>query len=431
MALQEQYIYEKTTAQLLLNYHRAGTWENPQISKDTLAYRPITNENLSTWDAAIYNCLSQHGYRPVSNCYESFKASFFPAFPWFWRFTGLDFRGISLLNYFVFALIFYAGLRFFRCSASRRPWLFLLGLTFPSSLIFALPYSESLFLLFGLLTAWFWLRGQARLFAVFFTLLLLVRPAAFFFSLAALLVWALRAFYRGGVYPKGPLAQAALLAHFIAPATVFSLHYFQAGSLTAYFEATEVHQSFFKKPWPLSDWSHEGFALSSAAMGLLLIPAALGSLFVLFRPAFWQKKSRLRQLDAVALFYCGGLFFFWILQSGGSLHSLHRFIFASPAFFWLLLRAVAVQKKGLKIAYLLLALAIALLFVLGSAYGGHAFHLEYLGLVFIFLNLSFWLFLPQRFGASAKLAMLLLLLMQVWWTTYLHNQLLSNAWIFT
>lgn len=432
-ALQNPEIYRATGARVLLNYERSGSWDAPVITKDTIDYRSISNDNLNTWDAAIYDCIRRYGYRPVAACYESFKASFFPAFPYLWRFTGLDFRGISLFNYLLFTISL-GGLMLWLGPKDKEAWqASLLSLSFPAAIVYALPYSESLFLALGLASAYWAVRAKPFYFGLFFGLLLLVRPAVLFISVATLLSAILWAYHQGRRLWQLPLFWAGLLGQSLALALILGLHYYQARSFLAYFEATAITESFLKWPWPISDWSFESFGLSSSALFLVMLPAGVFSLRLLFWARFWRQADAYRLVDATAVFYAGGLALFWLLQSGGSTHSLHRFIFSSPAFWWLLFRA----RQSITWTYpqilaaLLLGLGLSLLLVLSSDYGGHRLVPEFWGLLLVPGSLALWFWLVKSKTWYRPLVVLVWTVIGIWWATYLQNQMLSNAWIFT
>lgn len=104
-----------------------------------------TNKNLLSWDAFWYYDISLHGYTYYPD--KISNVAFFPGFPMFWRFLNVSPIEICIIN----------GVLFIVCIAKLFS-LFDLPVVFkmilvstPSFIFFVLPYSESLFFLFGIL----------------------------------------------------------------------------------------------------------------------------------------------------------------------------------------------------------------------------------------------------------------------------------------
>lgn len=430
---QNESVYKQSFAYLSLNYQRIGGWQDYSITKDTLPYLPITENNLSNWDAAIYHCLKQHGYAQGRDCYDSFKASFFPGFPLLWKFSSVGFRGISLINYALYALSIIIVLGHFKLKPLEKFGFFTLLLISPSALIFAIPYSEALFTFSGVLAIHAYLKQKKGLFFLAFYTLLLTRVAGLFILTAILVIACLQFvtlwkkkrqdFWQGYAF-------IALFSSTLAIGTYLGLVYWQQGSLNAYFQATQLHQSFFKWPWPLQDWSTESFGMSTAAIGAVLLPA------VIFSLTFFYQQLRLKlnltakeKILAVATLYWAGLFVFELLHSGGIIHSLHRFVFCSPLFVFAA-AFIYTRKPVLFIYFALAGLVIGLILWQTNAYAGYFWRSELSGM--LFWPLWFILLYVNRLPAiGLKWFLAPLVLVFLWWHTYLLNQLLSNAWIFT
>jgi len=124
-----------------------------------------------------------------------------------------------------------------------------------------------------------------------------------------------------------------------------------------------------------------------------------------------------------------------LLLRGGSLHSLCRFILASPMFFIVFILlwenkpgAFSFKKPSLLFALPLAALMFFLHFV---DYGGSRFSFEYVGMFILILLAALLYFIPL----GAKPFTLLLwggaFIINVVWVAYLFNDFLCGGWIFT
>lgn len=430
--LQDQENYERSVGRFMLNYVREGTWSEPDIYKDTVAYLAITEDNISAWDAAIYNCIRQHGYQAGHQCYDDFKSAFLPGFPLLWRASFLGFRGISVLNYLLYALSLALLISYFQFPQSWRYWLFALLLCFPDAIIYAIPYSEALFTLSGTLAALAYIKNQKILFTLAFAALMLTRVASLFVLLAVVLMALLLFAYRGKKHGNNSLwLWLAMGASVLAYLVYFSMLWQAGREPWEYLTATNIGEAFLRWPQNFRDWSHESFGMSSVATFTVLLPAFVFSCWHIFqKKKILANSSRQRQVFTVSGFYLAGIFLFTLLHSGGSLHSLHRFTFCSPAFLFVLFYSI--KKRPFPLwttpVFGLLATYAFWYFV---PYAGHEFKPELLGIFLIPLFLVSMVSLRPQRSWPFRIYLGLLLLVGIWWATYLHNQLLSNAWIFT
>jgi len=101
-----------------------------------------TNSSLNSGDAGFYHSAMQEGYQATGK--HSKNPGFFPLFSYFWRWTHLDFVGISILN----GLLFLTSLSFL-CKI-LKPDKIILGFFMASPYLFFMwvPLSESLFFFF-------------------------------------------------------------------------------------------------------------------------------------------------------------------------------------------------------------------------------------------------------------------------------------------
>src|SRR5690606_15706247 len=103
----------------------------------------IPNENnLLNYDAKWYHSIATEGYRYIQGMCN---IAFFPLFPLVWKTLKVSEATISLFNFCVFAGAFVWLFK----SGKFSIWSLLFMLTLPSTIFFALPYSEAVFFLSG------------------------------------------------------------------------------------------------------------------------------------------------------------------------------------------------------------------------------------------------------------------------------------------
>lgn len=140
------------------------------------------NDNILKWDAFWYTSIKTNGY--YYHWYEPSNSAFFPLFPYLWKFLFLSNVGIALFNFVL--LLLSLGLLYFNFDLNSRQ--LFIYLSIPSSIFFFLPFSESLFFLFGtiMLTGFHKNNLKLILMGLFFTSL--TRATAMFFVPAIILM---------------------------------------------------------------------------------------------------------------------------------------------------------------------------------------------------------------------------------------------------
>src|SRR5262249_1845223 len=135
-----------TLGKISFNY----AWQGEEIIRTADPYNAITNGNLDHWDAFHYNNIRTNGYDFQKNKDASPAVfAFFPLFPYAWKISGLDFRGIVILNYFLFVIAAWLASMLFPENKSRG-WpvsllVFIALLVLPSAISFRIPYPEAFF----------------------------------------------------------------------------------------------------------------------------------------------------------------------------------------------------------------------------------------------------------------------------------------------
>jgi len=101
--------------------------------------------NYLNWDAEWYLSIVLEGYSYIGN--STCNLAFFPVFPYLWKFSLLNEVGISIINFFLFVTSL--NLLLYKVNNSVTQIIYFLSL--PSMFFFAIPYSESIFFVFGTL----------------------------------------------------------------------------------------------------------------------------------------------------------------------------------------------------------------------------------------------------------------------------------------
>ncbi len=436
---QNDKIYYNTIGLVSQNYERTDDYKISKVSKP---YLMIENDNFLHWDASIYNCIKENYYKAEDSCYGKVRAAFFPLFPFLWKITGASPIIISILNYLIFILALSLLIIYLLPkNIYLRATTFILLITFPTSVIYMIPYSESLFMLCMTISVLGLLKDKYLLYFIGALLLAMVRPATLFVILA-IIASEIFFFLKKGDFKcliKNIISKS--LPFLVGYLIVIILQYLSSGSWTAFVDAQKYWTGGFQRIVNISDWSIEGFGMNTFSIFFIAIPA-MGFLIYLglrikSKKQFMVKlidKTNKKYLFLISLFYFAGILLFSILTSGGNFHSLFRFLICSPLFFTAVLILIS---KILSIDTKLLALVFTTLFLLLFTYmslvdyGGDRLQFSFVGLFMLVITSGYILF--RRF-LSIKLdliALSLIVFINTVWNTYMLNAFFSNGWIFT
>jgi len=440
--LQHDKIYHHTLGVISENYERVGGWDNYEIKKTSRPYLQIKNDNFETWDAGIYKCISERMYRSEYDCYGHVRSAFFPLFPLLWKITHCTPIGISVINYFLFILsVAFLVMFLLKTTLSDKLVTYTLLIALPSAVIYYMPYTEALFLFTMTIAAIGLLKKKYWMFFAGSLLMSMVRPATVFILIAVVLA-ELVIFIKNKNY-RSLIKEIIFksLPFFIGYFCALFIQYLSSGSWTAFIEAQKYWTGGVQVVKGISDWSIEGFGLSSFAIFFVCLPAMLFTLFLLVNRSKTTKDYILKIKDynsgylfLISIFYLTGILGFTLLTSGGNLHSFSRFILASPLFFIALLIFLDyLSGKPLKLIVLFFfTLTFLLVLFLNIVdYGGGRMQFSFFGL-YMFIVISLFLIIKKTISLPAQIMITLALVMLVTiWNTFLLNIFLSNGWIFT
>lgn len=441
--LQNDKIYHNTLGLISENYERIGGWNNFEIKKVSKPFLEIKNENFTNWDAGIYKCINERMYTMEDSCYGNVRAAFFPLFPILWKITNSTPIVMAIINYFLF-IISIALLVIFllNTTLSHRLITYTILISLPSTIIYFIPYTEALFLFTMTVAAIGIIKKKYWIYFLGSFLLAMVRPATVFILLAIIFAEFLiliknrnfRFFINELILKSLPFIFGYFCAIFI--------QYLYSGSWTAFIEAQKHWAGEVQLVKVLSDWSVEGFGLSSFSIFLVCIPAILFSLFLFIR---WDKNSigdfvlkikdyKTEYLLLVSVFYLVGIFVFTIVTSGGNLHSFFRFTLASPPFYiaLLILLNYLLSKSINFYAVIFIVLSLMLILFLNIVdYGGERIQFAFFGL-YMFIATGLFLIVRNKIPQPSQIIIFsVLVFLNTIWNTYLLNAFFSDGWIFT
>ena len=228
---------------------------------------------------------------------------------------------------------------------------------------------------------------------------------------------------------------------------VFFMFYLNSGSFTKYFESNYAGWKVaFSIPQKISDWSTEGFGMNVFTIFFVIIP----SLIILinnFVKLIRSEKSK--ELPTVfkgnlsfikeyffnfSIVYFWGIFFYVIFFQNGSLNGLSRYIFASPFIFIYLFNVIPVLKKlNTSIFFILInvLLVASLIMLTGFRKLDPSLNFNDSGFFTLFLDFIFLFSIKYMNNIVKIFSLLILILYNIVWITYLYNIYLCNGWIFT
>jgi len=439
-ALQNKTIFEKTLENIAHTYERIETKESYKILKTPNPYVEVSAEKFLRWDAEIFGFIKDRRYINEEKYKGEIRAAFFPLFPAVWRVSGFSARSISIFNYLIFILsVAILMAQFYKGSLKEKVPIYTILITLPTSVIYHIPYSESLFMLFMTVVAIGIVRQKYWLYFVGAMLLAMVRPATIFVLLAILAVEGVRFLQSRG--EKGRVLE--LIKRSIIKARPFVLGYFvtiliqyeSSGSWSSFYEAHLLWARLLPSASGITDWSVEGFGMNVFSIFFVSSPAMISSVVILKKTSI-KELSKRQYLLLISLLYLSGILIFTILTSHGNLHSFFRFVMASPLFYLSVILALdqitSLSSKFRLRLFTAMFLSLSSFFAV-VGYGGGILKFEYTGLFLLLgitgLALSHKKHLPPK--TSRRIAFSGLVFFSIVWNTYMLNAFLCNAWTFT
>ena len=438
-ALQNQTFFENTLGTVAHSYERTDTKMGFKISDNPTPYVAVTQEKYLMWDAEIFSFIRDRNYVFEKEFRGEVRSAFFPLFPFIWKTTGLSPRGVSALNYFIFILsmaLLFACLKPKPSIKNKSKWPFFIALiTLPTTIVYHIPYSESLFMLCMTVVVIGVLKEKYGMYFFGALLLAMVRPATVFVLISLLAIEAFRFVSKrdSNVLIKNSILRGApfVLGYLL----VFFIQWTTSGSWTSFFDAHLMWASGLPENTGITDWSVEGYGMNVFSIFLIAIPAC-----VLSGKIIWENRgNKMEKRDYVllcSLLYISGILIFTILTSNGNIHSLFRFIMASPLFYiaaiLLFYDFEKLKPTSIKLNTIFIALCISMLaFVALVSYGGNVFQFKFLGMLLL-MGYTFFAINYKRLHRPFRVVVFCALtLTSTVWNTYLLNMMFCNGWTFT
>lgn len=279
----------------------------------------LQQKNLLNWDAAHYEFIKNYGY-------EGFRTAFFPLFPFFWKALNVAPIGIAVINGFVFIISISILAYYFEVNLRNQ----LLLLSVPSLFFMFVPYTESLFFLFGTLLIIGLHRNNIPLIAIGLLFSSMVRPSAYVFIPAIIITEYLTMSSLSLFFKRAAGFSLIIISGLFI---TILIQYYYTHQWFAFFEAQKGWDNQLRIPkLPLTSWSGDNIVRLDGSALLVGCIALIALLKLAFSHFYYKVKTGLSKAFIFPLLYLTGMSLIVLLFRGGSLYSLNRFIYASPYF---------------------------------------------------------------------------------------------------
>jgi len=344
---------------------------------------------------------------------------------------------------FAFSLVMLSSLFLSSIDFDRkdRMILFALALTLPSVFSFYIPYCEATFIFTMSIALWGLFNNKKWLFYVGMVLFALSRPSFMIIGLA---------FICSDIYflmlnkNNKPFLKELLLKLLPILAGMFITFYIQYLSSGSFFKMFEIHSEFwdhnFQLPTTITDWSLEGYGMSIFAIVCIIFPASLLHFINWLKHlkdkfnqpvSLFSPDTRKEYLFHFSIIYFIGNFLFVMLTQGGNLNVLYRYILVSP-FFYIFIFMMASKLKAIEVkTQLIILIPMAVIGFLALIHGPYQHGISYLDMGYFYFVLALFYFIYlNRMKEPLKIRLLIVLvLFNTIWLTYLFNNFLNNSFI--
>ena len=396
---------------------------NKTITNSNKPFEKITSEKMTVWDGSHYNFIKEEMYSDIKNF------AYYPLFPLFWKATGLSTFGISLLNIFLFALGMWVMFKIFANNISWKHLLILLCV--PYLVIFMMPYSESLYFLFIALGLYGMLKEKYWLYFLGFLFASMTKSSSLLFLILFFCLEVLNALNHRNITL---FFKRFLKAVFPVILGMFLVMMFQYILGAPSFFQSIISQKYWGKTLslpklPFSFWSNESRSITVPFLCLYFVPmlVVIGREFVLsLKNRTKQEIDKWKYVRLVCIVFLIGNVFTALFTQHGGLYSLARYLLATPFFVFLLFDTLNRDRKIVfQMVYLLIGLIAV--FICKDYFSKVDFFGTYLVLI-----TSVIVFFYRKFKTKILYPLLLIIiLLNVFWNSYMFNCFLLDSWIFT
>ena len=427
IALQNERIYRPLSGVIKTYNKNVDENGNKNLWLDKKPFAKITPERTIVWDADHYNRIRESVYDSDIDRWANY--AFFPLFPLVWKVTGLNGLGICFFNWIVFSLGILFFFFFFRNKIDK--WAFFLILLIPMNVIYMIPYTESLFFLciacglYGIIKD-----NYALYFFGFLFASMTKSSAAIFFAIftCAEIV----AYIRSRTWKQSLINYLKRLLPIIVGVLFVMIIQKLNGSPRWFFfiEAQKFWGKYLSLPTlPFSDWSQEGRSVTNPFLIMYFLPCVV----VIIRE-FLLSFKRQTKLDFstweyakyICLLYLAGNIFIAMLTQHGSLNSLARYMLCTPFFVFLLLDTLRCDREKMwQLLYIIIGIATTIICLsYFSQSNGIGIYFVMLGSLLVFFHRYF----PKKL---LYISIFIIIFANIFWTAYMFNCFICDAWIFT
>ena len=443
--LEKEQIYNSTLGKLTLNYQRVDSSGISMIKEVNKPFSSFVENNAYNWDAKYYKDIHDYMYAG-SGIFIIYRYAFYPFFPMVWKLFHVNLHGVVLLNYLFFAISLLLLSSIFLKDSKSETFFFTLGLLLPTAIAFYLPYAEALFLFTFVVAVIGLLKKKYWLFFIAMLCFSMTRPSAMILYIVFIIANFINLLHHKQFLRFLKECFLSILPIFLGWGIVMLMEYHYSGSWTSYMYAGYLGA---KEPYlhkKVSDWSMEGFGMTSFALFAIAIPAIIYVIIWGVSSMIGKKSESNTYLFSgdgeyiktylfnISLLFIMGTTIFNFLVGGYQLNGIFRYTMATPFFYIVFfqlpekLKAISVQYK---VSGLIILFSSIVLFLLSTDYAGDIFRFKYLGL-YLLLLLATLAILEQYLPNKIRLFLIILLVIPcLVWHAYLFNMYLSDAWIFT
>jgi len=443
--LQQKPIYSNTLGKITLNYERVDTNRNSIVKEVNVPFAKFTEKNAVHWDTKFYSSIRDSIYASNSTS-AIYRYAFYPFFPLVWKASHTNVHGIVFLNYLFFGISLILLSSIFLNGYKSEMFYFMLALVLPSTIVFYLPYTESLFMLTFSIAVVGLFKKKYWLFFIAIICFSMTRPSALILAMAFILINTLNLFYHKKIKWFLRDCSFTVLPILLGWMAVVYIQYYYSASWDTY----TIACSFWLKESSLyryaTDWSIEGFGMTAFAIFAFIIPACIyGVVWGVSAVLGKEKENRIslfsgdenyikKFLFNTSVLFIIGFILYNLFTSGYNLNGIYRYSMATP-FFFIILFQLPEKLKSVPLQYRLSGFVLVFisitLFLLSTEYAGNLLRFKYLGL-YLLLILLFFTAIESSISNKVKIIFFILILIPcLVWHAYLFNMYLADAWIFT
>lgn len=367
---------------------------------------------LLNWDAAHYEYIAHKDY-------VGFRNTFFPLFPFTWRYLSLNAIGIVIFN----GLLFIFSLSFLSYLLQINYKSYLLMLTFPSLIFLFLPYSESLFFVASVLVLIGINKDYNSLIVIGMFMATLARPVGCLF-IPVSLIFLLKDV---NIFQAKKKIIWYILPILIGILVVVLIQYACTGDWFAFFHAEAawgLGGNEFRLPkFHLISWGGDNIVKLDAVAFLIGLTSTISVICVVFAN---KRENELEKSNifVFSLLYLSVICWFVLFTRGGSLFSLNRFVFATPFFF--VAFSELIKKQWTAKQYIIIFLLLNVFWLMFGSYVHIQETLKYLALSFFLL---LFLFIGHSNKSISRIAYFICLFGNIFLQIYFYNKFLSGGWV--